>query len=314
MDGQFELKFLFENILNTTTEELEKKNLITVVESKNYIFFKTQEKITLSNELLTEYQNLIGLKNFLSDYSNIEEKMNIEVQIWENYLIFANLLGIADKVKQQFKKIYPAFNDLDKTFEVSFDNTIPSYANRLYKKVKLELITIIIAAILIAIMFFEKDNIISIIFKIPRTFDISGITKPILVLFPFIITGGLLYYSFLRQYLLNRKVKEMNKTTYAKITDVDIYYSERTDSDGNSYNSKEYHLKYEYIIDGISYTGSGYSKSKKYINQKIKIYYNEQRPTLSETAKEHNQNLKTFIWSFSLLLLFLYLLIKSGKQ
>ena len=50
MDGQFELKLLFENILNKTTEELENKNLITVVKSKDYILFKTQEKITLSND------------------------------------------------------------------------------------------------------------------------------------------------------------------------------------------------------------------------------------------------------------------------
>ena len=301
MDGQFELKLLFENILNKTTEELENKNLITVVKSKDYILFKTQEKITLSNDLFNEYQNLIGLKNFLLNYSNIEEKMNIEVQIWENYLIFANLLGIADKVKKQFKKIYPDYNAIDKMFEFSFDNTIPGYVNLIYKRLKLNFIFLIIGALLIAVMFLGKGNLYNAI-------------KPILRLSPFIIAGGLLYYFYLRQYLLNKKVKEMNKTTYAKITDVNIYYSERTDSDGNPYTAKRYFLKYEYIVDGISYTGSGYSKSKKHINQKIKIYYNEQKPMLSETAKEYNQNLKTFIFLLSFILLFLYLLIKSGQK
>ena len=37
----------------------------------------------------------------------IGEREAIEVALWEDYLVFANLLGIAKKVESQFKKLYP---------------------------------------------------------------------------------------------------------------------------------------------------------------------------------------------------------------
>ena len=36
----------------------------------------------------------------------------MEVGLWKDYLVFAQLYGIADKVAQQFQKLYPA--DFDK--------------------------------------------------------------------------------------------------------------------------------------------------------------------------------------------------------
>ena len=42
------------------------------------------------------------------------EREYFEVEIWEEYLIFAQLLGIADKVEKQFKKLYPDFNEIAK--------------------------------------------------------------------------------------------------------------------------------------------------------------------------------------------------------
>ena len=37
----------------------------------------------------------------------MHEKKFIEVHVWNEYLMFAELLGIADKVKEQFSKLYP---------------------------------------------------------------------------------------------------------------------------------------------------------------------------------------------------------------
>ena len=39
------------------------------------------------------------------------EREYFEVHIWEEYLIYAQLLGIADKVEEQFSKLYPKFNE-----------------------------------------------------------------------------------------------------------------------------------------------------------------------------------------------------------
>ena len=57
--------------------------------------------------MIDEAVKLKGLKNFLEEFSRIDDKEAIEVNLWEYYLIFATILGIADKVAKQFKKLYP---------------------------------------------------------------------------------------------------------------------------------------------------------------------------------------------------------------
>lgn len=41
----------------------------------------------------------------------IQQRQAIEVHLWEEYLIFAQLFGIAEKVEEQFSKIYPEFKE-----------------------------------------------------------------------------------------------------------------------------------------------------------------------------------------------------------
>ena len=50
---------------------------------------------------------LKGLKLFLNKFTRIEEKEAIEVHLWKEYLMFAQIFGIADKVAKQFKNLYP---------------------------------------------------------------------------------------------------------------------------------------------------------------------------------------------------------------
>lgn len=297
VDGKkFELEYMFKNILKVMQEDLERQNLITVIKAKDYIFFKTQEKITLSDDLVNEYQNLNGLKNFLSDYSMMEEKMHIEVRIWENYLIFANLLGIADKVKKQFNKIYPNFNAVNSMFDVSFDNTIVGQLNTAYKGFKWQFYTLVASVLLVAVVILGSGNII----------------KPILKILPFVIIAGILYW-LLRKYLINKKVKEMDSTTYAKITKVNVHYHTERDLETNrDITTKSYSFTYEYSVDGVYYTGHGHSNFKKRERQKIKIYYNEMKPQESETAQKHNYYLKIFIFIIAILIMLFWALNKSN--
>ena len=71
---------------------------------------KTKKYKTLTSSLKKDAENLVGFKKFLLDFSIMPEREYKEVHVWEEYLIFANLLGIADKVSEQFSKIYPDFN------------------------------------------------------------------------------------------------------------------------------------------------------------------------------------------------------------
>lgn len=50
---------------------------------------------------------IIGFKKYLLDFSLINERGIDEVVIWQDYLVFASLLGIADKAIEQFKQVYP---------------------------------------------------------------------------------------------------------------------------------------------------------------------------------------------------------------
>ncbi len=97
------MKNWFDNILNYTERKLLGQGLIT----KGY-----SDGIAVRNvspKLKEDALKLKGLRRFLLDYSLISEKEYIEVQIWEEYLIFAQLLGVADKVQEQFSKVYPNF-------------------------------------------------------------------------------------------------------------------------------------------------------------------------------------------------------------
>jgi len=58
-----------------------------------------------------EMEHIIGLKKFLEEMSLIDEKEVIEVKMWEEYLIFASILGIADKVQEQLGRLCPTFNE-----------------------------------------------------------------------------------------------------------------------------------------------------------------------------------------------------------
>lgn len=51
--------------------------------------------------------NIIGFKKYLLDFSLINERSIDESIIWQDYLTFATLLGIADKVIEQFENVYP---------------------------------------------------------------------------------------------------------------------------------------------------------------------------------------------------------------
>lgn len=66
-----------------------------------------------TDALHQEAIQLAGLKKFLEDFSSMETKEAIEVKLWEEYLMYAQLFGIADKVSEQFKKLYPKEVDLD---------------------------------------------------------------------------------------------------------------------------------------------------------------------------------------------------------
>ena len=86
-----------ESILTQTgfTETIEVRN-----------FFKTQQTI-LNQRGLQEVKHTVDLQHFLEDFSLINERQPIEVHLWQDYLVFAALFGIADQVAKDLKQFYP---------------------------------------------------------------------------------------------------------------------------------------------------------------------------------------------------------------
>lgn len=69
-------------------------------------YFKSEG--TCTEKGASEACHLIEFQNFLKDFTLIGERTAPEVGLWKEYLVFAQLFGIADKVAKQFKKLYPA--------------------------------------------------------------------------------------------------------------------------------------------------------------------------------------------------------------
>ena len=52
-------------------------------------------------------QKVVEFKNFLNDFTISGEREAPEVTLWQEYLVFAQLFGIADKVTKNLEKLYP---------------------------------------------------------------------------------------------------------------------------------------------------------------------------------------------------------------
>jgi len=56
-----------------------------------------------------EARKLLGFKKFLSDFTLVKERSSREVGLWQDYLVFASLFGIADQVAKELHDIDPQF-------------------------------------------------------------------------------------------------------------------------------------------------------------------------------------------------------------
>ncbi|MBR6345814.1 MAG: DUF2207 domain-containing protein [Bacteroidales bacterium] len=53
-------------------------------------------------------RQVVEFKNFLTDFTLAAERGAVESKLWKDYLVYAQLFGVADKVASEFKKLYPA--------------------------------------------------------------------------------------------------------------------------------------------------------------------------------------------------------------
>lgn len=96
----------FDRVLDYERDILVKEGKIAIKEVTNFKIFKSH-KYVVDPSLMEEAKEIKGLKKFLEEFTLIDKREAIEVTLFEEYLIFAQILGIAKKVATQFKKLYP---------------------------------------------------------------------------------------------------------------------------------------------------------------------------------------------------------------
>ncbi|MCP1108989.1 DUF2207 domain-containing protein [Ohessyouella blattaphilus] len=76
------------------------------------MFFDTNIiKTIYTPKFREELLHCIGFKRFLEEFGSLGEKQVKEVVLWEEYLLFASILGMADKVEKEIGRLYPEFNE-----------------------------------------------------------------------------------------------------------------------------------------------------------------------------------------------------------
>ena len=95
----------FDKVITEKINSLANTQYINVSEKKGILGSVKENNATpLLNE---KAQQLAGLKLFFKEFTSMDEKKPIEVKMWREYLMYAQLLGMAKEVAKEFQKIYP---------------------------------------------------------------------------------------------------------------------------------------------------------------------------------------------------------------
>ena len=88
----------------------------------------------VSGDKVAQAADLVKFKNFLSEFTLAKEREAPEVGLWGQYLVFAQMFGIADKVAQGFAKMYPKeFTDYSEKYgldDIAMRSVIHSWTTR----------------------------------------------------------------------------------------------------------------------------------------------------------------------------------------
>ena len=82
-----------------------------------------------------EARGLLGFRKFLEDFTLTGERETIEAHLWQEYLVFGALLGVADKVAKQLKDIDPVLFEQTMVYDYSTLNTVIYMTNNLSRAI-----------------------------------------------------------------------------------------------------------------------------------------------------------------------------------
>lgn len=109
----------FDDIIEEQRDLLVVEGLIEATQTKS-IFKSIKYEVTY--ELTRQANELAGLKRYLKEYTLIKDREAIEVELFENYLVYAQLCGIAKEVAKEFKDLYPEL--IEQSHYNSYDDVL----------------------------------------------------------------------------------------------------------------------------------------------------------------------------------------------
>ena len=85
---------------------------INKLKGEGHIYKRTnkaecKKRNVMDDKIYDDSCKLYGLKLYLDEFSRMDTKEVMEVHLWDEYLMFAYLFGIASKVAKQLKNLYP---------------------------------------------------------------------------------------------------------------------------------------------------------------------------------------------------------------
>lgn len=111
----------FTDVINKERQKLIEEGILKAKDKKTLFTSSKDEYEFINKEIFyEEAKKLKGLRNYLKDYTLIHEREAIEVALFEEYLIMAQIFGIAKTVIKEFKDLYPELIN-ESSFE-TYDN------------------------------------------------------------------------------------------------------------------------------------------------------------------------------------------------
>lgn len=109
----------FDDVLDYESDMLAKEGKLTKLKEAN-MFRKASFTVDIS--MKEEAIRMKGLKTFFLEFKNMEDKHIVDVMLWEEYLMYAQIFGVAKEVANEFKKLYPEVID-----DYNYDSVIFIY-------------------------------------------------------------------------------------------------------------------------------------------------------------------------------------------
>lgn len=96
---------------------------------REFYKFRELEDFKVSDE---ESRQVLGLYNYLKDFSLLSERGMMDVALWDKYLVYATAFGIGDKVMKEMRRTAPEYFELSNAKDfIDTDGTFLLSANSL---------------------------------------------------------------------------------------------------------------------------------------------------------------------------------------